>query len=302
MTLTVAQHEQLTKPINKTRVFSANGNAHVAGWDVIAHLNRVFGFGGWTKEVLSNELVYEAEVPASNGNGRAKWTACYRSTVRLTVFGIGPGGQDVIREDSATGVGENQPKRFDAHDKAHKEAVTYALKRAAKDFGDQFGLSLYNKGSLAATTTRTLVVPEADGPAAGSEDVEADVPAPLSMGNDERHDYADEEDQEAVERAPAKKATAKRAAKRPASDVPPGQGTASRPEQEPAVELATKDHLNTLKALGEQLAEGQRARVREFCKEHGIVLEVGKFTLSEFDRVAEYAEQLADAGSTGAAA
>ena len=77
----------------------------------------------------------------------------------------------------ATGSANNLPSRGDAHDFAIKNADSYALKRAAKDLGDQFGLSLYNKGSL-EPVVRTSV--------AYGDTTITQAPTPQSMGNDER--------------------------------------------------------------------------------------------------------------------
>ena len=142
----------LLRPIKPGRVYQQQGQSYVAGWDVSAHLTRMFGFAGWEKEVL--ELVEVFEEPP--GDGRRGWTVTYRCQMALTVFDAD--GRKVWRNtDAATGTGNNQPQRGEAHDLAVKNAVTYALKRCAKDLGDQFGLSLYNKGSEAAVVGMTLV-------------------------------------------------------------------------------------------------------------------------------------------------
>lgn len=55
-----------------------------------------------------------------------------------------------------------------------------SIKRAAIALGDQFGLSLYNKGQIDPLVIRTLVgVPEIQ------EDLQADIPQQVSLGNDE---------------------------------------------------------------------------------------------------------------------
>ena len=65
-----------------------------------------------------------------------------------------PDGNPVaVIEDAATGSAQNMPSPADAFDFAIKNAVSYALKRCAKDLGDQFGLSLYNKGQTAPDRT-----------------------------------------------------------------------------------------------------------------------------------------------------
>ena len=58
-------------------------------------------------------------------------------------------------------VGESTHPVFgEAHGNALTNSETYALRRAAINLGDQFGLSLYNKGSLEAIVRWTLVRPE----------------------------------------------------------------------------------------------------------------------------------------------
>jgi len=51
----------LLRPIRQGRVYTAQGQAHVAAWDITAHLNRVFGFGNWEKTILALELVIQRE-------------------------------------------------------------------------------------------------------------------------------------------------------------------------------------------------------------------------------------------------
>lgn len=146
------QLRQLFEPLNKRRVQSRQGMAYLEAWDVIAHLTRIFGPLGWDKEVLREELLFEEE---KNG----KWTVGYRTTVRLTVRSADIMVGSKVSEDVATGTAINQPSRGDAHDQALKTAVSDALKRAAKDLGNQFGLSLYNNGSTASVVGMSLAHP-----------------------------------------------------------------------------------------------------------------------------------------------
>lgn len=168
------QIKQLLQPINPKRVLrDGKGNAHVAQQDVTAHLTRIFGFGNWSKEVVSVELVFEQ--PGSKPN---RWDVCYKALVRLTV--LDEDGEFVTAyTDGSMGTALNQ-SRGDAHDLAYKSAISLSTKRAAKDLGDQFGLSLYNKGQMAALVGATLVgVPDT------VEEVQSHVEQQVSMGNDE---------------------------------------------------------------------------------------------------------------------
>lgn len=194
MTLTRAQIDLLLEPIKPHRVLKAQGQSHIAGFDAIAHLSRIFGFEGWDKEILDLSLVHERCVGETD-TSQGRWWVTYRCTMRLTVRD--PDGNVVaVREDAATGSSMNQPSPADAHDNAIKAAVTYATKRCAKDWGDQFGLSLYNAGMTKALVGKTLIMPVfSDGRVSPpAEDVQAEAPVPQSMGNDEgRYDTDDPE-------------------------------------------------------------------------------------------------------------
>jgi len=126
------QIEMLNEPILGKNVKERDGNrdgtfqiAYVEGHHVIAEANRIFGFGGWNSETVEAGLVSEDDKCIS-----------YIAKVRITVG-------DVTREGYGSGHG-----RFgsigEKHESAIKEAETDARKRAFMQFGNQFGLSLYN--------------------------------------------------------------------------------------------------------------------------------------------------------------
>lgn len=177
--LTEQQILLLLAPLHPGRVRQLNGNAHLEAWDVRRWLTRIFGFTGWSDEILSCELIHEQYWPVTDKDGKPvpgknRCTAVYRVTLRLTVkdaYGNVLGSWD----DAATGDGVNQASVGDAHDLALKTAVSQALKRCAVNLGDQFGLSLYNKGSaspvvLRLATRATAGEPEQDdAPVEGGE-------------------------------------------------------------------------------------------------------------------------------------
>jgi len=132
MTFSEKQIEQLSEPILAKNVKERDGNsagtfqlAYVEGWHVIDEANRIFGYSGWTSETIETKLVAEEQKCIS-----------YIAKVRITVG-------DVVREGTGAGHG-----RFgtlgEKHESAIKEAETDARKRAFMQFGNQFGLSLYN--------------------------------------------------------------------------------------------------------------------------------------------------------------
>ncbi|MFE3197192.1 Rad52/Rad22 family DNA repair protein [Embleya sp. NPDC059237] len=160
--LTDAQIRQLFTPIPRNRVLYKQGQAHLAAWDVRRTLTRIFGFTGWSFEIKSTELVSEV-------NQGGKWTAIYRATGRLTIrdrHGVEVGHW----EDGATGAGKNQPSAAGAHDLAYKSAISVALKRCAANLGDQFGLSLYNDGSLDPVVGLSLAYRDETEPVAQPDD------------------------------------------------------------------------------------------------------------------------------------
>lgn len=184
MTLTTKQIDQLLQPINRQRVLrDGKGHAHVSQQDILAHLIRVFGFGSFDIEVLTADLVFETGEERKKKGSDATyigWDVCYRALVRLTVRD--PEGQTLCRlENGSTATAQSQPSRGDAHDLAYKSSISLSVKRAAIALGDQFGLSLYNKGQLSKLVMGTLVHPERE----AEGDVQDGVEQQVSLGNDE---------------------------------------------------------------------------------------------------------------------
>jgi len=138
MTFNEEQKKLLNQKINKNNVSFRNGGggqqlAYVESWHVIQEANRIFGFDGWSCETLEASLVSEGK--DSYGNS----IFSYIAKVRVTVG-------NVIREGYGSGHGRGgKMTDGEKHESAIKEAESDALKRAMKSFGDQFGLSLYDK-------------------------------------------------------------------------------------------------------------------------------------------------------------
>ena len=147
MTFTPEQVELLKQPIDKKNVETRDGNkdgtfqlAYVEGWHVLDEANRIFGFDGWSCETLETTCIRAEPREVT-----------YIARVRVTVG-------DVIREGTGAGT-SNQTNVSKNHENAIKEAETDARKRALMTFGNQFGLSLYDrkegwkKGQPTKTTT-----------------------------------------------------------------------------------------------------------------------------------------------------
>lgn len=149
--LTQEQYEQLMKPLNPSRIAKRQGGggrqlSYLEAWDVKAHLIRIFGFGGWSWDVISVEQAFEDE-------NSGKWNVGYRVAGRLTIPTL-----DCSYTEAAVGSA-TLPQRGEAHDMAVKTAESDAIKRAAINLGTQFGLSLYNNGDTKDVVMKTLIVP-----------------------------------------------------------------------------------------------------------------------------------------------
>lgn len=173
--------------INPARVGHVQNKAHVEAYEIRAHLIRCFDFDGWDQRVLTNELVFESSQECQKKDNKGQpvgdpyigWTACYRAQVELTVHWRAEDGEfykTSTYTEWATGDSQNQPTRSDAHDNALKTAESQALKRCAMNLGDQFGLSLYKKGSMAALVGKVWhMLTDIRGTASSAPSVDAHV-------------------------------------------------------------------------------------------------------------------------------
>ena len=132
MNLTKEQVNALNQQIDKKNVSFRSGGgslqlAYLESWHVIREANRIFNYD-WSSETLKMDLV-EAN----------KFCVTYIAKVRVIVNGIAKEGYG-----TGHGRGQNVPAG-DKHESAVKEAESDARKRALMQFGDQFGLSLYDK-------------------------------------------------------------------------------------------------------------------------------------------------------------
>lgn len=209
MNFTPQQTAQLLRPIAPQRVLrDAKGHPHVSQQDVTAHLIRVFGFGGFDTEILDVQCVFEDPHVKDGKPVPGRYDVCYRALLRLTVRDVH--GKVVCQfEDGSTAVAQNQT-RGDAHDLAYKSALSLAKKRAAINLGDQFGLSLYNKGQMSALVIDTLVK---DAPGVDGQDLQSGVAPQVSLGNDE----IDAADGNAASQRPVERSTPRQSPVTPAA-------------------------------------------------------------------------------------
>ena len=146
--LTEQQINMLLEALQTWRVFENQGQVNVAAYDIRAHLTRIFGYGRWDGEVLAMEPIFD--LPWAIGENKAPGAyVAYRCGYRLTVYAMD--GTRLARY-TEWAMGDSKKtlvNHADAHDMAMKTAESQALKRAAINLGDQFGLSLYHKPNVA---------------------------------------------------------------------------------------------------------------------------------------------------------
>lgn len=149
MSINERQYEQLLKPLNPVRVAkrqqAGRNLSYLEAWDVKAHLIRIFGFGGWSWGVVSADLAFEDQ------NEKGHWQVGYKVIGTLTIPDL-----NLCSYTEAAIGSSTQPMRGEAHDMAIKTAESDALKRAAINLGTQFGLSLYDEGSMKDVVGMTL--------------------------------------------------------------------------------------------------------------------------------------------------
>ncbi|MBW0478473.1 hypothetical protein O181_018188 [Austropuccinia psidii MF-1] len=109
---------------------------YIEGWRVIALANEIFGFDGWSSETKSIQVDFVDE--STEGRFNVGVSAIVRIWLKS-------GGS---HEDVGYGKLENCKSKADALDKCKKEAVTDALKRAMRTFGNLMGNCLYDKSYL----------------------------------------------------------------------------------------------------------------------------------------------------------
>jgi len=142
------QNQVLAYELDSNRIKSrSKGNvslSYLEGFDVIETANRIFGYGNWNYNISSLTQVSQ-EVNQNQNN-----IICYKAVINIIVHDI-QHSKSVTRED--VGFGSGIAKTLaDAHEGGAKEAVTDAIKRTLRSFGNQFGNSLYDKSRQHNTT------------------------------------------------------------------------------------------------------------------------------------------------------
>ena len=143
------QKQALAYDIEPSRIKKrVKGNitlSYLEGFDLIETANKIFGHGNWSYSTTSLAQV------SQETNANQNTVICYKALIRLVVYSQDH-NKNVSKEDVGYGTGIAKTLA-EAHEGAGKEAVTDALKRAMRSFGNQFGNSLYDKSRNHLTTT-----------------------------------------------------------------------------------------------------------------------------------------------------
>lgn len=137
--------DALSQPLDPDRVAVRQGSggrglSYLEGHDVIRQANDIFGIGQWGY-VVEQLIAHEPE--SFERNGKTGVRVGYTAVVKVRIW-------DEFRGTEFSDVGYGDATEYNGsaitpRELASKEAVTDALKRALKNFGDQFGLILYDK-------------------------------------------------------------------------------------------------------------------------------------------------------------
>ena len=135
-------NEELSKENVKTRDgIGKQKLSYIASYHAINEANRIFGFGAWATEIMFmhqvDKTVYTKE--------KEMISISYTCQLKLTVSN---GEKTTSHEDIGFGNGVAGNTAYgigSCIELATKEAVTDALKRCLRYYGNKFGLSLYDK-------------------------------------------------------------------------------------------------------------------------------------------------------------
>ncbi|CEP63700.1 recombinase RAD52 LALA0_S09e00540g [Lachancea lanzarotensis] len=135
--------------ISKRVGFGASRVAYIEGWKAINLANQIFGYNGWSTEVKTITIDFMDE-------RQGKFCIGCTAIVRVTLT------DGTFREDIGYGTVENERRKSSAFERAKKSAVTDALKRSLRAFGNALGNCLYDKSFLAKIDTVKFDPPDFD--------------------------------------------------------------------------------------------------------------------------------------------
>ncbi|CAH6719739.1 DNA repair and recombination protein Rad52p [[Candida] jaroonii] len=111
--------------------------SYLEGWKALNLANEVFGFNGWSSEIISTTVDY------CDTNEQGRVSIGISIIVRVTIK------DGTFREDIGYGFIDNAKGKAAAFEKCKKEAFTDGIKRCLRCFGNVLGNCLYDKNLLA---------------------------------------------------------------------------------------------------------------------------------------------------------
>jgi len=114
---------------------------YVAAEKCIQLANEIFGFNGWSSQIMDVQVDFVDENPTT-----LKVSLGLSVVVRVTLK------DGTFHEDVGYGHMENAKGKAAAFEKAKKEGTTDALKRALRNFGNVLGNCIYDKEYLGKVT------------------------------------------------------------------------------------------------------------------------------------------------------
>ncbi|KAJ3292775.1 DNA repair protein rad52 [Borealophlyctis nickersoniae] len=116
---------------------------YIEGWKATNLANEIFGFNGWSHSVVDITVDF---VDAENGRISMGLSSIVRVTLKDGTY----------HEDIGYGSIENAKTKGAAFEKCKKEAITDAVKRSLKHFGNSVGNCLYDKDYLKKVSRMTV--------------------------------------------------------------------------------------------------------------------------------------------------
>ena len=170
------QLKLLADNLHPKNVKTIQGKGYIEGWHAIAEANRIFGYGAWDVELRNLEKTNADLVDVTKDRRTEKqWRVGYIATVRVTVHGD---GGSRFRDGTGFGSGYGKDNQLgEAIESASKEAETDAFKRAMRNFGNQFGLALYDKSRASVGESNIVEEDEEQGEERHAPPHEAKKPA-----------------------------------------------------------------------------------------------------------------------------
>jgi hypothetical protein len=149
--------QYLTPDMTNNRRQGGSTLTYMEAWAVKAMLVTVFGYGGFSSEVLESKIIRAVEQQQSGNASKTNHKVTAQATVRLEILQIGAVYQETAIADGVL------PDWTEAADAAMKSAESDALKRCCIFLGNRFGLSLYNKDGQFNDVIGEVVAPDQAG-------------------------------------------------------------------------------------------------------------------------------------------